>query len=177
MADPIAIKQIKIGTENHDIDAKYWGGRESSDFDLLESKVDGKLDKQIFDDNISIDKNGEFVIKDDKDNIGLKLDATGLQVKDVTSIKDGMEHVLTQKANVDYVNDYVDKKIWYGTEAQYEVAKNDGDIVYGTLVIILNDNELGGNPGAGGSGGDNTGSSTTAKLGTAVLGQMKLGQN
>lgn len=111
MADPIAIKQIKIGTENHDIDAKYWGSVDSSYINELAEKT------------------------------------------------------------------YVDKKIWYGTEAEYQEAKTNGNIGVGTLVIILNDNELGGNPGAGGSGGDNAGSSTTAKLGVAVLGQMKLGQN
>lgn len=39
MADPIAIKQIKIGTENHDIDSKYWGGMESSIVNDLASKT------------------------------------------------------------------------------------------------------------------------------------------
>jgi hypothetical protein len=39
MAEPIAIKQIKIGTENHDIDAKYWGGMESSIVNDLASKT------------------------------------------------------------------------------------------------------------------------------------------
>lgn len=110
MADQIAIKQIKIGENKHDIDAKYWGSVDSSYINELAEKT------------------------------------------------------------------YVDKKIWYGTDAQYQAEKtNIGD---GTLVIILNDNELGGNPGGSGSGGGGTaGSSTTAKLGTAVLGQMKLGQN
>lgn len=159
MADPIAIKQIKIGTENHDIDAKYWGG-------LTTSILDGKLDKQIFDDNISIDET-KFVIKDDKDNIGLILDETGLQVKDVTSIKDGIEHVLTQKANVEYVNNYVNEKIFVGTMEQYNVAYSNGLVAEGALVIIT---EVNVTPG-GGSG------TTTAKLGVAVLGQMKLGQN
>ena len=112
MADPIAIKQIKIGENNHDIDAEYWGSVPSSYINELAEKT------------------------------------------------------------------YVDKKIWYGTEAEYQEAKTNGNIGVGTLVIILNDNELGGNPGnPGGSGGDNAGSSTTAKLGTAILGQMKLGQN
>jgi hypothetical protein len=166
MAEPIAIKQIKIGTENHDIDAKYWGGRESSDFDSLVSKVDEKLDKQIFNDNISIDEEtGKFVIKDGSDNIGLKLDETGLQVKDVTSIKDGIEHVLTQKANVEYVNNYVNEKIFVGTMEQYNVAYSNGLVAEGALVIIT---EVNVTPGGSGS--------TTAKLGVAVLGQMKLGQ-
>lgn len=167
MAEPIAIKQIKIGTENHDIDAKYWGGRESSDFDSLVSKVDEKLDKQIFNDNISIDEEtGKFVIKDGSDNIGLKLDETGLQVKDVTSIKDGIEHVLTQKANVEYVNNYVNEKIFVGTMEQYNLAYSNGLVAEGALVIIT---EVNVTPGSG-SGG-------TAKLGVAVLGQMILGQN
>jgi hypothetical protein len=166
MAEPIAIKQIKIGTENHDIDAKYWGGRESSDFDSLVSKVDEKLDKQIFNDNISIDEEtGKFVIKDGSDNIGLKLDETGLQVKDVTSIKDGIEHVLTQKANVEYVNNYVNEKIFVGTMDQYNLAYSNGLVAEGALVIIT---EVNVTPGGSGT--------TTAKLGVAVLGQMKLGQ-
>ena len=169
MADPIAIKQIKIGTENHDIDAKYWGG-------LTTSILDEKLDKQIFDDNISLDETGEFVIKDDKDNIGLKLDETGLQVKDVTSVKDGIEHVLTQKANVEYVNSYVNEKIFVGTMEQYNVAYSNGLVAEGALVIITEVNVTpGGGSGSGGEG-DNSGTTTTAKLGVAVLGQMKLGQ-
>jgi hypothetical protein len=175
MAEPIAIKQIKIGTENHDIDAKYWGGRESSDFDSLVSKVDEKLDKQIFDDNISIDET-KFVIKDDKDNIGLILDETGLQVKDVTSIKDGIEHVLTQKANVEYVNNYVNEKIFVGTMEQYNVAYSNGLVAEGALVIITEVNVTPGGGSGSGSEGDNSGTTTTAKLGVAVLGQMKLGQ-
>jgi hypothetical protein len=176
MAEPIAIKQIKIGTENHDIDAKYWGGRESSDFDSLVSKVDEKLDKQIFDDNISIDET-KFVIKDDKDNIGLILDETGLQVKDVTSIKDGIEHVLTQKANVEYVNNYVNEKIFVGNMDQYNLAYSNGLVAEGALVIITEVNVTpGGGSGSGGEG-DNSGTTTTAKLGVAVLGQMILGQN
>lgn len=109
MAEP-TIKQIKIGENSHDIDAKYWGGKESS--------------------------------------------------------------ILNDLAT----NDYVDKKIFYGTWDEY----NSAEIGVGTLVIILDENEIGGNPGgdSGGSGsGDMSGTETTAKLGTAVLGKMKLGQN
>lgn len=101
MADPIAIKQIKIGEEKHDISAKYWGEHDSSVFNDLATQ------------------------------------------------------------------DYVNKKIWYGTESDYNKAYADGIIGIGTLVIILDE----------GNTGDNVGSSATAKLGTAVLGQMILGQN
>lgn len=106
---PVTIKQIQIGENNHDIDAKYWGGVESSYINDLATQ------------------------------------------------------------------DYVDKKIWYGTQSKYDEEK--ANIGIGTLVIILDENDLGGNPdGSGSGGGDVAGSSTTAKLGTAVLGQMKLGQ-
>lgn len=105
MAGPNAIKQIKIGENKHDIDAKYWGSVPSSYLNELAEKT--------------------------------------------------------------YVEEYVDKKIWYGTEAEYQEAKANGYISVGTLVIILNDNELVENPV----------SSTTAKLGTAILDKMKLGQN
>lgn len=175
MVDPIAIKQIRIGEHNHEINSKYWGDHESSEFNELASRVDGKLDKQIFDENISIDET-KFVIKDDKDNIGLILDETGLQVKDVTSVKDGIEHVLTQKANVEYVNNYVNEKIFVGTMEQYKVAHSNGLVAEGALVIITEVNVTPGGSGSGGEG-DNSGTTTTAKLGVAVLGQMKLGQN
>ena len=111
MIDPIAIKQIQIGEEKHDISAKYWGDHDSSVFNDLATQ------------------------------------------------------------------DYVNKKIWYGKESEYNKAFEEGKIGIGTLVIILDEDE-GNTGGSGGNpGGDNTGSSTTAKLGTAVLGQMKLGQN
>jgi hypothetical protein len=168
MAEPIAIKQIRIGEDNHEINSRYWGDHESSEFNLLASKVDEKLDKQIFEDNITIDETGEFVIADNNNNIGLKLDETGLQVKDVTSIKDGEKHVLSEKAD----RDYVDKKFFYGTWDEY----NRAEIEPGTFVIIVDENDLGGDSGGSGSG-DNSGIETTAKLGTAVLGKMILGQN
>jgi hypothetical protein len=98
------IKQIAIGENNHEIDAKYWGGMESSIVNDLASK------------------------------------------------------------------DYVNEKIFVGTKTEYDVAYANNRIALGALVVILDD-ELGGN-----TGGDNAGSSTTAKLGVAVLGQMKLGQ-
>lgn len=160
---PIAIKQIKIGENSHEINSKYWGDRDSSAFDSLVSEVGEKLDKQIFDDNINIeDETGEFVIKDNKDNIGLKLDSMGLYVKDVTSVKDGVDHVLTKKADKEYVNNYINEKIFVGSLEQWEAAKDK--IADGALVVITEVNVT-------------TGVETTAKLGTAVLGKMILGQN
>ena len=159
---PIAIKQIKIGEDSHEINSKYWDGRDSSAFDSLVSEVGEKLDKQIFEDNINIDETGEFIIKDNKDNIGLKLDAAGLQVKDVTSVKDGVDHVLTKKADIEYVNNYINEKIFVGTLEQWEAVKDN--LSDGALVVIT---EINVTAGAG----------ATAKLGTAVLGKMKLGQN
>ena len=41
----VTIKQIQLGDNLHDIDSKYWGGRESSILDHLASRdyVDGKI--------------------------------------------------------------------------------------------------------------------------------------
>ena len=104
MAEQSTIRKIKIGENEYEIDAKYWGGLETSIVNDLASK------------------------------------------------------------------DYVNEKIFVGTKTEYDTAYANNRISLGALVIIL-DEELGGN-----TGGDNTGSSTTAKLGVAVLGQMKLGQ-
>ena len=159
----VAIKQIQLGDNLHDIDAKYWGGLETS-------ILDNKLDKSEFTEVFDVDSNDdEFIIKDNNGYVGLKLDSTGLSVKDVTSVKGGIQHVLSEKIN----KDYVDEKIFVGTQKEYDMAYANNRIALGALVVIL-DEELGGN--TGGSGGDNSGSSTTAKLGVAVLGQMKLGQ-
>lgn len=103
MAEQSTIRQIAIGENEYEIDAKYWGGMESSIVNDLASK------------------------------------------------------------------DYVNEKIFVGTQTEYDIAYANNKIALGALVIIL-DEELGGN-----TGGDNAGSSTTAKLGVAVLGQMKLG--
>lgn len=162
MAEQIAaIKQIAIGENKHDIDAKYWGGLETS-------ILDNKLDKSEFAEVIDIDANNdEFIINDNNGYVGLKLDSTGLlSVKDVASVKGGVQHMLSEKIN----KDYVDEKIFVGTQTEYDMAYANNRIALGALVVIL-DEELGGN-----TGGDNAGSSTTAKLGVAVLGQMKLGQ-
>lgn len=70
----------------------------------------------------------------------------------------------------DYVKDYVNEKIFVGTKSEYDTAYANNRIALGALVVIL-DEELGGN-----TGGDNAESRATAKLGVAVLGQMKLGQ-
>ncbi len=45
MAEQSTIKQISIGENEYEIDAKYWGGRESSILDNLASRdyVDGKI--------------------------------------------------------------------------------------------------------------------------------------
>jgi hypothetical protein len=104
MAEQSTIKQISIGENEYEIDAKYWGGMESSIVNDLASK------------------------------------------------------------------DYVNEKIFVGTKSEYDIAYANNRIALGALVVIL-DEELGGN-----TGGDNAGSSATAKLGVAVLGQMKLGQ-
>jgi hypothetical protein len=104
MAEQSTIKQISIGENEYEIDAKYWGGMESSIVNDLASK------------------------------------------------------------------DYVNEKIFVGTKSEYDIAYANNRIALGALVVIL-DEELGGN-----TGGDNAGSGVTAKLGVAVLGQMKLGQ-
>jgi hypothetical protein len=104
MAEQSTIKQISIGENEYEIDAKYWGGLETSMLDDLASK------------------------------------------------------------------NYVNEKILVGTKTEYDVAYANNRIALGALVVILDD-ELGGN-----TGGDNAGTSATSKLGVAVLGQMKLGQ-
>lgn len=156
MAEQSTIKQIKIGENEYEIDAKYWGGLETS-------ILDNKLDKSEFTEVIDVDaNNGEFIIKDNNGYVGLKLDSDGLYAKDVTSVKGGVQHVLSEKIN----KNYVDEKIFVGTKSEYDIAYANNRIALGALVIIL-DEEFGGN---------NAGSSATSKLGVAVLGQMKLGQ-
>jgi hypothetical protein len=152
MAEQSTIKQISIGEKEYEIDAKYWGGLETS-------ILDDKLDKSEFTEVIDVDANNdEFIIKDNNGYVGLKLDSDGLYVKDVTSVKGGVQHVLSEKIN----KNYVDEKIFVGTQTEYDIAYANNRIALGALVIIL-DEELGG-------------ASATAKLGVAVLGKMKLGQ-
>ena len=75
--------------------------------DVLSQKADldivnKKLDKSEFTEIIAVDETGEFVIEDEKGNVGLKLNQEGLHVnKDViTYTKDGEEeHKLSEKAN------------------------------------------------------------------------------
>ena len=160
MAEQSTIRQISIGENEYEIDAKYWGGLETS-------ILDNKLDKSEFTEVIDVDANNdEFIIKDNNGNVGLRLDSTGLYAKDVTSVKGGVQHVLSEKIN----KNYVDEKIFVGTQIEYDIAYANNRIALGALVVIL-DEELGEK-----IGGDNSGSRKTAKLGVAVLGQMKLGQ-
>lgn len=58
--------------------------------------------------------------------------------------------------------------IFIGTQNEYEAAYALGKIKNGCLVIILDENEL---------GGDSEENLTTAILGLAVVGKMKLGTN
>jgi hypothetical protein len=62
-------------------------------------------------------------------------------------------------------SDSSEKKIFIGTEDEYNKAHDEGRISVGALVIILDENE---------SNGGNT--TITSLLGTAVLGKMLLGQ-
>ena len=99
MAEQSTIKQITIGENEYEIDAKYWGGLETS-------ILDNKLDKSEFTEVIDVDaNNGEFIIKDNNGYAGLKLDSDGLYVKDVTSVKGGVQHVLSEKINKNYVDE------------------------------------------------------------------------
>ena len=70
--------------------------------------------------------------------------------------------MLTKKADIEYVNNYINEKIFVGTLEQWEAVKDN--LSDGALVVIT---EINVTAGAG----------ATAKLGTAVLGKMKLGQN
>ena len=96
-----------------------------------QSDVDTKLDKSTFEEVITLDEAGEFAIKDTDGNVGLKLDSTGLHVKDVTAGK----HVLSQKADLTDVteletnlnfNNLVDNPIAVDDKGEFVIEDEDG---------------------------------------------------
>ena len=89
---------------------------------VVVSQVSGKITNISVDDSgITFDtllsnpitreaKDDRFVITDASGNYGLVLDSTGLQVQDVTAVVSGTTHVLSSKADKDYVDD-VDERL------------------------------------------------------------------
>ena len=60
------------------------------------------------------------------------------------------------------IKEFINSQLFIGTRAEYEAANAKGEIPVNALVIITDDETLGG--------------ATTAVLGKAILGQMILGQ-
>ena len=76
-----------------------------------------------------------------------------------------MERKIVTLENLEYFYEKLqnEKGVFIGTQEDYDAANSAGKIKTGSLVIILDPNEL-------------EESTVTALLGTAILGQMLLGQ-
>lgn len=93
------------------------------------------------------------------------------QLYDCTDVSDELVDIKSSLSIVesDYITtsalkNYVDGKVFVGTEDEYKVMQDKGAIGIGSLVIILDENEM-------------ETSEVTALLGTAILGKMLLGTN